>query len=750
MADAFRWYLATVLIAGAGLVPAAVLFPTLRSRGVFYARPLALVLLAVGAWWLGWSGLIPYGVVAIALVLAALWLASGVLALRDRKLVPAIVAQWRPLLIGECVFLVVFALLAFARAQAPNAAATEKPMDLLMLTAIHRADSLPAPDPWLSGERVSYYHLGHLTVDAVGQLSANGPEIAFNLGMAMVAAAAATAIFGLAGDVLALSPLRRRATASVAGVSAVFALLWVAPLSSHVDIVTIFAEGDGARWFDRWWWWWGATRVFPGPITEFPAFSLLLGDLHAHVLSLPITILAVALAVGTFQGQSALTWRAWLTDPVRLVLASAVFAALFMTNSWDVFTFGPLWFAAAVVAFRRVGWSWPLAVFGGGRYLVLPAGLALLVAAPFIANLDSTSRSLELVSTEAADPLNWLLIWLVPLLPIGLAVAALEVRADRKAALFAALAATAAVWLWAVGQLATGHASALVDRASGWVVLLALVAAIGLGVGVITRAQRTRDDALAGWVAIAVAAAVVMLATELLNIRTETAGRFNTVFKLWYHLWTLVALAGAVAFAMVFDRLGWRALLSRLRHPVAAIALSAGAVIYLGAFVYAPAMAISRAREGQPTTLNALRYLDRSDPGLAGAIDFAWTRLDPEDDVLLQAVGEPYGPGGILAAASGVPTVLNWPYHEIQWRGSPDAIAGRRELVQAIYSLGATPEAEQAAISYGVTYVYIGREERAQFGADVAQRFAGWAVAWEGDGALIIAVPSAPGVVAQP
>ena len=77
MAEAFRWYLATVAIGGAGLLPAAVLFPTLRSRGVLYARPLALVLISVAAWWIGWSGVVPYGLGALGLVLTGLWIRDG-------------------------------------------------------------------------------------------------------------------------------------------------------------------------------------------------------------------------------------------------------------------------------------------------------------------------------------------------------------------------------------------------------------------------------------------------------------------------------------------------------------------------------------------------------------------------------------------------------------------------------------------------------------------------------------------------
>ena len=43
--------------------------------------------------------------------------------------------------------------------------------------------------------------------------------------------------------------------------------------------------------------WFAPSRVVPGTINEFPWFSFLLGDLHAHVLALPFTLLALAFAL---------------------------------------------------------------------------------------------------------------------------------------------------------------------------------------------------------------------------------------------------------------------------------------------------------------------------------------------------------------------------------------------------------------------------------------------------------------------
>ena len=115
----------------------------------------------------------------------------------------------------------------------------------------------------------------------------------------------------------------------------------------------------------------------------------------------------------------------------------------------------------------------------------------------------------------------------------------------------------AAIGVWALIQVGTGNAGALEERGSGWVMLLLLAAVIGAGAASMARAELELDVARAAWLGLLSLALSIMLVTELVNIETGTAGRFNTVFKLWYHLWTLIAVGGAVAFAMLLDRVRW-------------------------------------------------------------------------------------------------------------------------------------------------------------------------------------------------
>ena len=260
--------------------------------------------------------------------------------------------------------------------------------------------------------------------------------------------------------------------------------------------------------------------------------------------------------------------------------------------------------------------------------------------------------------------------------------------------------------------------------------------------------EGSRDRA--SWLALATAAGAIVLATELFHISDALGlGRLNSVFKFWYAAWPLLAAAGAVGLAQAYDRAS-RPLLASLRAslasprspaaPAVAAFATVAALLWLGSLLYAPAAAISRGREGQERGLDALAYLDRSDAGAAEALRWVRSELDGDRHTLLEAVSRSYGPGNVLSAASGVPTLLGWPGHELQWH-SDAPLAARQQLVDEIYGGGAGPEALALARERGVTHVYLGREERRQYGPEVAERFAGWVTVFEAAGARIVAVP---------
>jgi uncharacterized membrane protein len=281
-------------------------------------------------------------------------------------------------------------------------------------------------------------------------------------------------------------------------------------------------------------------------------------------------------------------------------------------------------------------------------------------------------------------------------------------------------------------------------RGSNWLTLGGLVLLSGIGGAASAAAYRDGDRGRAAWLGIVAATSALVLTAELVQVAVSFGSRWNAVFKFWYGGWVLLSIAGGVAIGEVIDRLAPR----RAGPPVLA-AVGVLATLYAGSLLYAPVATISRAREAQSVGLDALAYLDAADAAKAEAARWAQANLGASD-VLLEAVGENYSTGNMVSALSGVPTLLGWPGHQCDWRGDVAEcrehgqtadIAARRVDVDRIYSEGSTERGLEVAQARGVTYVYLGREEAQQFGANVAERFAGWPVRFERDGVRIVEVP---------
>ena len=134
-------------------------------------------------------------------------------------------------------------------------------------------------------------------------------------------------------------------------------------------------------------------------ITEFPFFTILYADLHAHLMALPITLLVLAwgLSIVLSRGRWGETdgRHRWLSLVASFGLGALAIGALRPSNTWDFYTYLVFGCAALVYGLRRdyqanprdagrygiPGWVWRAAAIAGG-VLVL-AGLSTLMYEPF-------------------------------------------------------------------------------------------------------------------------------------------------------------------------------------------------------------------------------------------------------------------------------------------------------------------------------------------------------------------------------
>lgn len=358
---AFRWWVALLVLGTAVLPLTYTLFHKLADRGYAFTKMVGLLLVSYLFWLLGSLGLLGNNlggvVVSLGLVTAVSWRlysSQKHQSAAQQPLLSWLRANRGQVIRTELLFLLIFGLWVWVRAQNPAILNTEKPMEFAFLNALGRSPAMPPLDPWLSGFAISYYYFGYVMTAVLARLAAVPEPIAFNLGIAWLVAGTAVAAFGLVYNLVAgnnskdakdaeendispaplppISPASRRLALTL-GLLAAIAL----PLAGNqqMTLELLYANRIGSTTFWQWldvrdleqlppvptdginptpryetgsWWWWRSSRVINEyhlsgrqeaglePIVEFPAFSFGLGDMHPHVLALPFAFLSLAVA----------------------------------------------------------------------------------------------------------------------------------------------------------------------------------------------------------------------------------------------------------------------------------------------------------------------------------------------------------------------------------------------------------------------------------------------------------------------
>jgi len=80
--------------------------------------------------------------------------------------------------------------------------------------------------------------------------------------------------------------------------------------------------------------------------------------------------------------------------------------------------------------------------------------------------------------------------------------------------------------------------------------------------------------------------------------------------------------------------------------------------------------------------------------------------------VILEAVGGSYSQYARISTHTGLPTVLGWPGHEVQWRGGTREMGSREADIATLYTTPDWQTARDILTRYHVRYVYLGPLER--------------------------------------
>ena len=709
------WYLVVQLLGVAAYRLTASWTRGLPDRG--YGASKTLGVFACGSvFWLGAAcGVLPHATVGPFIAAGALIL----MALARPAPLPT-----RPVLLAtEIVFATAFGGWCLLRAVVPDASHTEQPMDLMLLGAMAESRTFPPEDPWFAGYPVSYYYFGYWLQYTLARLAWVPVSEAYNIAQACWFALLVTgsAAVGVALHSEPGAPSRR--TSLVAGLLTAVAVVGVSTLHPVVDAVAAMVAGRSSALasLDRW----PAARAMhdlsiggvPIPlITEFPAFSYLLGDNHPHLLAMPFVVALVLVAIAGVRARTAtLQPWGWLC---------ALAGALAALNTWDLASASLV--VGATLAAAPPG-SLPV------RRLAFTAGACVVALVPYAATAQSQAQGVlpNLLYPTALGA--YLQMFGAPLAGVALLVGAAWREAPPRGRAVAmwtlTLAVASTVWLcgaiaWVTTtpagmawwqQVAGGRPDVVDVVASrwrtGWPVLL--VGVIGVVVTLALAAERRRRTGGVDGVAAALTLAAVGLTLtslpELAYVRDAFGTRMNTVFKFYYQAWLFLSLAGIAGVWLAWRRRGaWQ---------VAAV--TTASLIVGAGLAYPVVMVVAdvRASTGRSLTLDALAHVERSQPDLAAAI--RWIRHNTRPGArVVQAPGESYHVDhALISTATGRPTLLGWEGHERQWRGGAfdDMAAGRVDALERIYRPRSATDLSAVLSHWSIEVVCIGPVERARY-----------------------------------
>ena len=787
--------------------------PLLPDRGFGMSKFAALVLLAFFQGWIAFlfhlgAGASPWGPLAAPLCALLMLLAVCLPSLlrNRRQLGDFLRANWRLVAAYEAAFAVAFFGYLWMRSFFPDATfdalgwyGAEKWVNLSYLTSLWRNPAIPPSDPWLAGASMNYYYFSHLIWAALTRLTGGAPQVGFNLGLGTLFALLLTMSFSTGW---ALCERKR------GGVWAMFLIALAGPAATWrqlPDLILGWRRGglsEALRYFD----FWGPSDVLPHTRNEFPAFNWLLGDLHAHATGLLLLLLAVCLIAQLQRTREveAPSWRelVWNQGSTCVLLLVAM-AAMWMTNSWDLAVLGLLGIAwIQLESLKSLDLQTATAQTVQGLLLWAIAGMAAVavlagffthhihipldnIHSPALARLPSFLSflgSVGIVGASNRSPfLPWLSFW-------GLFGAAFIILGAGRISFSRKTTGFNSPWLAAilVGLLVLAGGVRNGFSSSATAGLLLTLCLGGCLVYANYALRSSRLTASGQWVFLLGVTALACLWIPEFFYLDDPIGppnqRYNTVFKLYFPAWTLLALSLAAA-------------LSRHRGPVQSTGFSLNGSEYQLQPEKLGGMEKRRLRTALPSSAGSTLSAQHSalctqhsahcmaalwligvgtlypllgvpariqrgedrlqewigkgmDPAAAKAAcrtldGLAFLNLPnyAPDDLRLglwmrehvslgrwvaEAPGTSYSFGGRFAAISGIPCLLAWQGHESQWRGYAFAateLADRAGALDLLFTSQDDEEALSLCHTLGVGWVAVGSLERKDYPASSLAKF---------------------------
>ena len=691
----WTWYLLALVLGAAAMPLTGRLFRRFQDRGWVFSKVTAIAVSGFLTWFLVAVKIIKFTTMTCIVVTLVCAAASLILYCREQKAgfecIPF--AHLDLVYAEELLFFAAFLLWTYFAGFHPAAYGTEKFMDYGFMEAMMRSKTLPATDLWYSQGKINYYYGGQYFAVFLTKLSGAKVELTYNLMRTFVAGLAFAMPFSLVHqmvtDRLGKTGSRwKKALPSVTGILAGISVSIAGNMHYVVygQIIPFIRKLKGEEvssyWFPD------ATRyigfnpdVEDKTIHEFPCYSFVLGDLHAHVVDIMFVLLLLGLLYAWMKkvrttelsGESMSRrefWKKQLLMP-QLLATGALLGMFHWTNYWDfviyfVVTCGAALFMNIIGQKGKIRWALGVTAAQAAEILIL----ATVIILPFTLQFDTSNMVQGIALAQHHSlPHQLLVLWGLPGILTILFVVSLLVEKLRGAE-----------------QKSLYHLLASIRLPDLFAVLLGLCA-IGL-----------------------------VLIPELVYVRDiyeNGNARANTMFKLTYQAY--------IMFGMTMIYAIFRLLIIG-KNKILKVLAFIGLFFFVWTCGYFGNSVHSWFGEvwkpSQYKGLNATAFLETDFPEDVNGI--RWLKENISDaPVVLEANGDSYSEYERVSAMTGLPTIMGWYVHEWLWRGNLSDLNAKIEEIQEIYTSTDETRVKELLEEYNVSYIFVGSCERNKYGADM-------------------------------
>ena len=691
----WTWYLLALVLGAAAMPLTGRLFRRFQDRGWMFSKVTAIAVSGFLTWFLVAVKIIKFTTMTCIVVTLVCAAASLILYCREQKAgfecIPF--AHLDLVYAEELLFFAAFLLWTYFAGFHPAAYGTEKFMDYGFMEAMMRSKTLPATDLWYSQGKINYYYGGQYFAVFLTKLSGAKVELTYNLMRTFVAGLAFAMPFSLVHqmvtDRLGKTGSRwKKALPSVTGILAGISVSIAGNMHYVVYgqiipfIQKLKGEEVSSYWFPD------ATRyigfnpdVEDKTIHEFPCYSFVLGDLHAHVVDIMFVLLLLGLLYAWMKkvrttelsGESMSRrkfWKKQLLMP-QLLAAGALLGMFHWTNYWDfviyfVVTCGAALFMNIIGQKGRSKWVLGVTAAQAAEVLIL----ATVIILPFTLQFDTSNMVQGIaLAKHHSLPHQLLVLWGLPGILTILFVVSLLIEKLRGAE-----------------QKSLYHLLTSIRLPDLFAVLMGLCA-IGL-----------------------------VLIPELVYVRDiyeNRNARANTMFKLTYQAYIMFGMTMIYA---IFR------LLVIGKNKILKVLAFIGLFFFVWTCGYFGNSVHSWFGEvwkpSQYKGLNATAFLETDFPEDVNGI--RWLKENISDaPVVLEANGDSYSEYERVSAMTGLPTIMGWYVHEWLWRGNLSDLNAKIEEIQEIYTSTDEARVKELLEEYNVSYIFVGSCERNKYGADM-------------------------------